>query len=424
MNRDNSQSMYRTALEKIPGGVNSPARAWGSVGGDPIFFSRGVGSHIWDVDGNEYIDYVCSWGPLILGHAHPSVENAAVDALRLGASFGAPTYHEVAMAELVVDAVESVDMVRFVNSGTEASMSAIRLARAATGRDSVMKFEGGYHGHEDSLLVRAGSGVASQGIADSAGINSKLAKDTLVAPYNDIDSAKRLFEEHGNDIACVIVEPIGGNMGVVPAERAFLEGIRELTRDYGALLIFDEVISGFRVAYGGAQSLYGIFPDITCLGKIIGGGFPVGAYGGSVELMSHVAPLGDMYQAGTLSGNPVAMAAGRATLMELRDRKTYSILQDRTDRLAHGLSEVFSSSGAPVTINKACGMLTVFFTPNSVRNMSGASSTDREAFGMFFHSMLRQGVYIPPSPFEAWFISLVHSDADIDATLEAARKCF
>ena len=424
MSRDNSESMYRTALEKIPGGVNSPARAWGSVGGDPIFFSRGIGSHIWDIDGNEYIDYVCSWGPLILGHAHPSVENAAVDALRLGASFGAPTYHEVAMAELVVDAVESVDMVRFVNSGTEASMSAIRLARAATGRDSVMKFEGGYHGHEDSLLVRAGSGVASQGIADSAGINSKLAKDTLVAPYNDIDSAERLFEEHGNDIACVIVEPIGGNMGVVPAERAFLEGIRELTRDYGALLIFDEVISGFRVAYGGAQSLYGIFPDITCLGKIIGGGFPVGAYGGSVELMSHVAPLGDMYQAGTLSGNPVAMAAGRATLMELRDRKTYSILQDRTDRLAHGLSEVFSSSGAPVTINKACGMLTVFFTPNSVRNMSGASSTDREAFGMFFHSMLRQGVYIPPSPFEAWFISLVHSDADIDATLEAARKCF
>ena len=424
MKRDNSHSMFRSASEKIPGGVNSPARAWRSVGGDPIFFSRGVGSHIWDVDGNEYIDYVCSWGPMILGHAHPSVENAAVDALRLGASFGAPTHHEVAMAELVVDAVESVDMVRFVNSGTEASMSAIRLARAATGRDSVMKFEGGYHGHEDALLVRAGSGVASQGIADSAGINSKLAEDTLVAPYNDIVSAKRLFEQHGNDIACVIVEPIGGNMGVVPAEQAFLEGLRELTRDYGALLIFDEVISGFRVAYGGAQSLYGILPDITCLGKVIGGGFPVGAYGGSVELMSHVAPLGDMYQAGTLSGNPVAMAAGRATLMELQDGKLYRILQNRTDQLAHGLSEAFSSSGVPVTINKACGMLTVFFTSNSVRDMSGASATDREAFSMFFHSLLRQGVYIPPSPFEAWFISLAHSDADIGATLEAVRKCF
>lgn len=424
MKRDNSQSMFRSALEKIPGGVNSPARAWRSVGGDPIFFNRGLGSHIWDVDGNKYIDYVCSWGPLILGHAHPSVENAAVDALRLGASFGAPTHHEVVMAELVVDAVESVDMVRFVNSGTEASMSAIRLARAATGRDSVMKFEGGYHGHEDALLVRAGSGVASQGIADSAGINSKLAEDTLVAPYNDVVSAKRLFEQHGNDIACVIVEPIGGNMGVVPAEQAFLEGLRELTRDYGALLIFDEVISGFRVAYGGAQSLYRILPNITCLGKIIGGGFPVGAYGGSVELMSHVAPLGDMYQAGTLSGNPVAMAAGRATIMELQDGKLYRILQDRTDQLAHGLGEAFSSSGVPVTINKACGMLTVFFTSNPVRDMSGASATDREAFSMFFHSMLRQGVYIPPSPFEAWFISLAHSDADIDATLEAARKCF
>lgn len=424
MKRDNSQGMFRSALEKIPGGVNSPARAWRSVGGDPIFFSRGLGSHIWDVDGNEYIDYVCSWGPLILGHAHPSVENAAVDVLRLGASFGAPTHHEVAMAELVIDAVGSVDMVRFVNSGTEASMSAIRLARAATGRDSVMKFEGGYHGHEDALLVRAGSGVASQGIADSAGINSKLAEDTLVAPYNDVVSAKRLFEQHGNDIACVIVEPIGGNMGVVPAEQAFLEGLRELTRDYGALLIFDEVISGFRVAYGGAQSLYRILPDITCLGKIIGGGFPVGAYGGSVELMSHVAPLGDMYQAGTLSGNPVAMAAGRATIMELQDGKLYRILQNRTDQLAHGLSEAFSSSGVPVTINKACGMLTVFFTSNPVRDMSGASATDREAFSMFFHSMLRQGVYIPPSPFEAWFISLAHSDADIDATLEAVRKCF
>ncbi len=422
MDTDKSQLLYRSASEMLPGGVNSPARAWGSVGGDPLFFERGEGSRIWDVDGNEFIDYVCSWGPLILGHSHPSVVRAAEDAIRSGSSFGAPTRAEVDTAQLIVDAISSIEMLRFVNSGTEASMSAIRLARAATGRDLILKFEGGYHGHDDALLVRAGSGVASQGIADSAGINSKLAADTLVAPYNDLQSVEHLFDNHRGKIACVIVEPIGGNMGVVRGDPAFLAGLRKITKEDGALLIFDEVISGFRTAYGGAQSIYRITPDITCLGKIIGGGFPVGAYGGGKEIMSHVAPLGDMYQAGTLSGNPVAMATGAATIRELQKPRVYSDLQCKTDRLADGLKSVFSQAEVPATINSACGMLTVFFTPNSVTDMASASATNRDQFSRFFHSMLAQGIYIPPSPFEAWFISLAHSDDDIDLTLEAVRK--
>ena len=422
MQTTNSQRLYEAASRIIPGGVNSPARAWGSVGGNPLFFTSGSGSKITDVDGNSYIDYVCSWGPLILGHSHPAVVEAAQTATLAGASFGAPTEYEVEAARLVVDAVPSIEMVRFVNSGTEASMSALRLARAATGRDMILKFDGGYHGHDDALLVRAGSGLASQGIADSAGVNAKLAADTLVAPYNDLAAVEKIFATYPERIACVIIEPIGGNMGVVPAEPDFLDGLRRITRDDGCLLIFDEVISGFRAAYGGAQEVYGIGPDITCLGKTIGGGFPVGAYGGSKELMSHVAPLGAMYQAGTLSGNPVAMAAGAATMRELAKPGVYEALASKTERLADGLRGVFAELGVQVTINQVCGMLTVFFGVESVTDMDSASKNDREVFGHFFHAMLANGVYLPPSPFEAWFVSLAHSDEDIDATVEAARR--
>ena len=417
-----SRSLYESATNLIPGGVNSPARAWGSVGGNPLFFNSGDGSKITDADGNQYIDYVCSWGPLVLGHAHPDVVKAAQDATALGASFGAPTEIEVTAAKLIVDAVPSIEMVRFVNSGTEASMSAMRLARAATGRDMILKFDGGYHGHDDALLVRAGSGLATSGIADSAGVNAKLAADTLVAPYNDLEAVQRIFEACRERIACVIIEPIGGNMGVVPAYPHFLQGLRRITHDDGCLLIFDEVISGFRVAYGGAQSLYGIDPDITCLGKIIGGGFPVGAYGASRELMSHIAPLGPMYQAGTLSGNPVAMAAGSKTIELLSEPGIYDVLQRKTERLANGLTRVFNKLKVSATINLVCGMLTVFFGDEVVTNMSSASKNDRDQFSRFFHNMLAQGIYLPPSPFEAWFISLAHTDDDIDATIDAARK--
>ncbi len=419
---NNSQRLYQAASNLIPGGVNSPARAWGSVGGNPLFFTSGSGSKITDADSNQYIDYVCSWGPLILGHAHPDVVQAAQDATARGASFGAPTELEVTAAKLIVDAVPSIEMIRFVNSGTEASMSAMRLARAATGRDMILKFDGGYHGHDDALLVRAGSGLATSGIADSAGVNAKLAADTLVAPYNDLDAVQRIFETHPERIACVIIEPIGGNMGVVPADPDFLQGLRRITRDDGCLLIFDEVISGFRVAYGGAQQIYGIDPDITCLGKIIGGGFPVGAYGASRELMSHVAPLGPMYQAGTLSGNPVAMAAGATTIQLLSEPGTYDKLQQKTEHLAHGLEEALAESETPATINHTTGMLTLFFGPSEVTDMTTASTNNRQQFTRFFHNMLANGIYLPPSPFEAWFISLAHTTQDIETTIQAARK--
>ena len=450
-----SQSLYESAANLIPGGVNSPARAWGSVSGNPLFFTSGNGSKITDADGNSYIDYVCSWGPLILGHAHPEVTKAAQDATARGASFGAPTEIEVTAAKLIVDAIPSIEMVRFVNSGTEATMSAMRLARAATGRDMILKFDGGYHGHDDALLVRAGSGLATSGIADSAGVNPKLAADTLVAPYNDLEAVQRIFQAHPERIACVIIEPIGGNMGVVPADPDFLGGLRRITRDDGCLLIFDEVISGFRVAYGGAQTLYGIDPDITCLGKIIGGGFPVGAYGASRELMSHVAPLGPMYQAGTLSGNPVAMAAGAKTIKLLSQPNTYQTLKHKTEHLAQGLQQALDESETPATINHTTGMLTLFFgisdnevspasggnarrakggpplreartqgvpAQTSVYDMTTASTNDRQQFTRFFHNMLAQGIYLPPSPFEAWFVSLAHSDEDIEATIRAVRE--
>ena len=418
----NSQNLFQTATKLIPGGVNSPARAWRSVGGTPLFFESGQGSRITDADGNSYIDYVCSWGPLILGHSHPDIVQAAQTATAKGASFGAPTKYEIEAAQLIVDAVPSIEMVRFVNSGTEATMSAMRLARAATGRDMILKFDGGYHGHDDALLVRAGSGLATSGIADSAGVNPKLAQDTIVAPYNDLQAIERIFETHPERIACVIIEPIAGNMGVVPADPDFLAGLRRITRDDGCLLIFDEVISGFRAAYGGAQEIYGIYPDITCLGKIIGGGFPVGAYGASTELMSHVAPLGSMYQAGTLSGNPVAMAAGAETIRQLKDPDTYTRLSEKTTQLADGLQQILTESETPATINHTTGMLTLFFGVDSVADMTTASTNNHEQFKTFFHKMLQNGIYLPPSPYEAWFISLAHTTKDINQTLQAARK--
>lgn len=422
MSRAKSAQLISEAKALIPGGVNSPARAWGSVGGDPLFFKRASGSRIWDVDDNELIDYVCSWGPMILGHAHPAVIDAAIDAARLGTSFGAPTELEVEMARRVVDAVSSIEVVRFVSSGTEATMSALRLARAKTGRDKILKFNGGYHGHGDALLVEAGSGLANQSIASSAGVHPDYAAATLVADYNNVDSVRALLEANKGEVAAVIVEPIGGNMGVVTPAAGFLEGLRDLTTEHGVLLIFDEVISGFRVALGGAQSAYGVTPDITCLGKIVGGGFPVGAYGASAEIMSEVAPLGPMYQAGTLSGNPVAMAAGIATIDELSKSGVYEGLQAKTDKLADGVLDVFRKAGVPAVINRACGLMTVFFTNNEVTDMDSALATDREAFGAFFHGMVDNGVYLPPSQFEAWFVSTAHTDADIDLTLDRVAK--
>ncbi len=422
MSREKSTQLYETARGVIPGGVNSPARSWGAVGGSPLFLTRGAGSRVWDADGNEYIDYVCSWGPLILGHANEQVVEAITQAAADGTSFGAPTERENEIAQLVVDAYESIDMVRFVNSGTEATMSALRLARAYTGRSKIVKFEGGYHGHSDALLVAAGSGALAHGVPDSAGVTASFAQDTLLGKFNDLSSVEVHFGAFPDDIACVIVEPVAGNMGVVPPQEGFLQGLRDLTEDNGALLIFDEVITGFRVEYGGAQQRYGINADITCLGKIIGGGMPVGAYGGSAEIMATVAPLGAMYQAGTLSGNPVAMAAGITTLKQLQEPGVYNSLGAKAASLAAGLQEVFADAEVPLRINRVGSMMTLFFNAGEVNGWETVSASDREGFGRFFHRMLEEGVYLPPSPFEAMFVSTAHSDADIEATLAAARR--
>ncbi len=422
MNRERSTQLYEAARSVIPGGVNSPARSWGAVGGSPLFLRRGAGSRVWDADGNEYIDYVCSWGPLILGHANPQVVKAIKDAATDGTSFGAPTERENEIAQLVVDAYDSIDMVRFVNSGTEATMSALRLARAYTGRSKIIKFEGGYHGHSDALLVAAGSGALAHGVPDSAGVTESFAQDTLLGKFNDLASVEAHFAAFPDEIACVIVEPIAGNMGVVPPRDGFLQGLRDLTTQHGALLIFDEVITGFRVEYGGAQQRYGIAADITCLGKIIGGGMPVGAYGGSAEIMHTVAPLGAMYQAGTLSGNPVAMAAGISTLRQLKEAGVYNALGAKAASLAAGLQEVFADAEVPLRINRVGSMMTLFFNPGEVNGWESVSASDREGFGRFFHNMLEEGVYLPPSPFEAMFVSTAHSDEDIQATLDAARR--
>jgi len=408
----------------MPGGVNSPVRAFRAVGGTPLYIQRGRGSRIWDVDGNEFIDYVCSWGPLILGHAHPEVVAAAKSAAELGTSFGAPTEVSVRLAKAICEALPSVDMVRMVNSGTEAAMSAIRLARAFTKRTKIVKFEGGYHGHVDSLLARAGSGVATFGIPDTPGVPDSTAADTITVPYNNIDAVADAFASIGNQIAAVIVEPVAGNMGVVAPKQGFLEGLREITAKHQSLLIFDEVITGFRISYGGAQAEFGVFPDITVLGKIIGGGFPVGAYGGRREIMEMVAPSGPVYQAGTLSGNPVAMAAGLATLQELIKPGVYENLNTLSARLEKGLKNAAKEAGIHLTVNRAASMLTCFFTPGPVIDYQSAKQANTDLYARFFWAMLERGVYLPPSQFEAVFVSTAHTESDIDATVEAAREAF
>ena len=422
MRRERSAELFDAAKLLIPGGVNSPARAWTPVGGQPLFIARGGGSHLWDADGNQYIDYVGSWGPMVLGHAHPDVVAAVKDAVDHGTSFGAPTEMESELAQLVSEAYPSIEMVRFVCSGTEAGMSALRLARAFTGRDKIVKFEGGYHGHADSLLVSVGSGAAAHGVPTSAGVTKSSAKDTLVADYNDLSSVEALFDAYGEQIAGVIVEPIAANMGVVPPKPGFLQGLRKLTANAGALLIFDEVVSGYRVAYGGAQHLYGVTPDITCLGKILGGGLPVGAYGASTQIMQTVSPLGPMYQAGTLSGNPVAMAAGIKTLQLLRRPGTYEELEAKAARLAQGLRKAFEQAETPLTINRVGSMMTLFFNSAEVTGWESVSTSDKEGFARFFHGMLDEGIYLPPSPYEAMFLSTAHSEADIQETIEAAQR--
>jgi glutamate-1-semialdehyde 2,1-aminomutase len=404
----------------MPGGVSSPVRAFRAVGGSPIFVARAHGAKIYDVDGRDYIDYVGSWGALITGHAHPKIVAALREALERGTSYGTPTEQEIVLAQLICAAMPSLETIRFVNSGTEATMSALRLARAYTQRDVILKFAGCYHGHADFLLVQAGSGAMTLGLPSSAGVPRDTVKETLVTPYNDLEAVRTLFEQFSEQIAAVIVEPIAGNMGVVPPKPGFLEGLRALTREHGALLIFDEVITGFRVAYGGAQSHYEIQPDLTCLGKIIGGGLPVGAYGGRREIMELIAPLGPVYQAGTLSGNPLAMTAGIVTLKLLQQPGIYDRLENLSHRLEHGLAQLFQEAAVPAQIHRVGSMLTVFFTREGVWDYSSAQGAQTKSYAHFFWRMLQQGVYLPPSPFEAWFISLAHTGEEISQTVEAA----
>ena len=408
MKVEKSKEFYRDACKVLVGGVNSPVRAFKAVGGTPLFVKNAKGSKIYDVDGNCYIDYVCSWGPLILGSAHPKVVRALKEAISRGTSFGAPTRLETELAELVIDAMPSIKKIRFVNSGTEATMSALRLARAYTKRNRILKFEGCYHGHSDSLLVKGGSGMATLGTPDSAGVTASAAGDTLVAPYNDLEAVEQVFERYPDEVSAVIVEPIAGNMGMIPPEPGFLTGLRTITERYGALLIFDEVITGFRAAYGGAQSIFQIKPDLTCLGKIIGGGLPVGAYGGRGEIMDQLSPLGSVYQAGTLSGNPLAMTAGIATLHEIKKKGFYDALEKKSRLLAEGLSKAAEAIECSVQLNRVGSMLGLFFTEEKVANYSSAKSTDTEQYSHFFHAMLDLRVYLPPSAFETIFVSSAH----------------
>jgi glutamate-1-semialdehyde 2,1-aminomutase len=422
--RSESQRLFAEAVGLLPGGVDSPVRAFGAVGGEPVFFERGQGARVWDADGNEYIDWMCSWGPLILGHADPRVVAAITEAVAQGASFGAPNRREVELASLVRERMPSVEMLRFVSSGTEAGMSALRLARAATGREKIIKFRGCYHGHADSLLVDAGSGALTLGIPGTPGVTKGAAADTLVAEFNDLPSVEALFEANRGEVAAVIVEPVAGNMGVIAPEPWFLDGLESLTSAHQALLIFDEVITGFRVAPGGAQALYGVRPDLTILGKIIGGGMPVGAYGGRRDLMEMVAPSGPVYQAGTLSGNPAAMAAGIATLRALAEPGVYEQLEATGAALEKGLIEAARVAELPFSVNRVGSLLTPFFTAGPVTGYAGAMSADTARFGAFFHAMLDAGVYLPPSQFEAWFISTAHGEREVEATLAAARDAF
>ncbi|MBF6600658.1 MAG: glutamate-1-semialdehyde 2,1-aminomutase [Dehalococcoidia bacterium] len=421
MAHERSREIFGQARELMPGGVNSPVRAFGAVGGEPVVMARGRGSHIWDVDGNEYIDYVGSWGPLVLGHAHPAVVDVLQKAAARGTSFGALTELEVELARLVCAAVPSIERVRFVNSGTEAAMSALRLARAFTGRDKILKFEGCYHGHADGLLARAGSGVATLGLPDSAGVPASYAAETLLAPYNDAGAVERVFAAHGRGIAAVIIEPVAANMGVVLPEPGYLRFLREITERHGTLLIFDEVITGFRLSLGGAQMYFGVVPDLTCLGKIIGGGLPVGAYGGRADVMALVAPEGAMYQAGTLSGNPMAMAAGIVTLRLLSNEGMYRGLDAMGAALAEGLREAARQAEAAVVVTQLGSMLTVFFVEEAPRDYASAKRADAVRYGRFFGAMLEAGVSLPPSQFEAWFVSLAHQQADFERTLESAE---
>src|SRR5689334_4121800 len=418
MNHSKSEQLFRRAQELIPGGVNSPVRAFRSVGGNPPFIQRGQGSHIFDADGNEYIDYVGSWGPLLLGHRHPEILAALEGALAIGTSFGAPTEQEIQLADAIIDAVPSIEMVRLVNSGTEATMSAIRVARGFTGRDLIVKFEGCYHGHVDSLLVKAGSGLATLGIADTQGVPKSFCDTTIALPFNSVDAVEQAFRLHRDRIAAIIVEPVVGNMGCVPPMPGYLQALREITERYGALLIFDEVMTGFRVAFGGAQQRFGIRPDMTTLGKVIGGGLPVGAYGGRKDIMSRVAPSGPIYQAGTLSGNPLAVAAGLAMLRHLKAHpEIYNQLETRTAQLC-------AAAPAGLTVNRAGSMFTFFFTDQPVTDYESAKRSDTARFGRFFRAMLERGVYLATSQFEAAFVSAAHSAEDIGNTIAAAREAF
>ncbi|MCK8828233.1 glutamate-1-semialdehyde 2,1-aminomutase [Natroniella acetigena] len=419
---EKSEKYFKGAQEVIPGGVNSPARAFSAVDSDPLFIEKGQGSKIYDVDGNEYIDYVGSWGPMILGYNHPQVVEALEAQIQKGTSFGAPTEIETELASLIVDNIASIDKVRMVNSGTEATMSAIRLARGYTGRDKILKLEGCYHGHGDSLLIDAGSGLTTLGIPSTPGVPANVAQETLIAPYNDLAAVEAIFAEYGSEIAGVILEPVTGNMGVIAPQDGYLEGLRELTDDYGAVLIFDEVMTGFRLAYGGAQELYGIEPDLTTFGKIIGGGLPVGAYGGKVEIMSHVAPEGPVYQAGTLSGNPLAMAAGAETLRLLLQGEVYEELEEKASKLAAGIKTNIEKLEIPATISRVGSMVCLFFNPTEVTNYQDVKQCDTDAFALYFQKMLEQGVYLPPSQFEANFVSLVHTDQELEFTIEANYK--
>jgi glutamate-1-semialdehyde 2,1-aminomutase len=419
VSRGGSAALYVEACRLMPGGVNSPVRAYQAVGGTPPFLVRGEGARVWDADGREYLDYVGSWGPLIAGHAHPAVVRGVTETARLGSSFGAPTPLEVALARTITEAVPSIEMLRMVSSGTEAAMSALRLARAATGRPVIVKFDGCYHGHADALLVKAGSGPMTLGVPASAGVPDAVAALTATLPFNDADAAALLFAQRGPQIAAVIVEPIAGNMGVVPPRPDFLDRLRSLCERAGALLVFDEVITGFRVARGGAQALAGVQPDLTCLGKVIGGGFPVGAYGGRRDVMRRVAPLGPVYQAGTLSGNPVAMRAGLETLA-LLDDAAYRRLDELGGALADGLRAVARRAGVPLTVNRAGSMLTPFFADGPVEDAGAARRSDTARYARFFHALLDRGIMVPPSQFEAWFVSLAHTEEDVRRTCEAA----
>ena len=424
MNHERSSVLFQQAKAAIPGGVNSPVRAFKSVGADPLFIKKASGSHIYDEDGNDFIDFVGSWGPMIVGHCHPDILKAVQDTMTSGASFGAPTERETILANMVIDAVPSIEMVRMVSSGTEATMSAIRLARGFTGRDNILKFSGCYHGHSDSLLVKAGSGMATFGVPDSPGVPADFAKHTLTAEFNSLDSVKALVASNRNSIACIIVEPVAGNMGTVPPREGFLEGLREICTNEGIILIFDEVMSGFRVSYGGAQELFGVTPDMTTLGKIIGGGLPVGAFGGKREIMEKLSPAGGIYQAGTLSGNPLAMSAGIATLKLLQQPGFYSALEAKSRAVAEGIAKAAKNADYPIYSTRVGSMFCAFFSKSEVFDWPTSSQCDTKAFARYFLGMLDEGVYLAPSQFETAFVSAAHSDNDIDRTIAAAAKCF